>query len=149
MAWFTGTLGLRGPRGQTGATGATGATGPAGPGSVVDPQTINANSDTITLPASGWSILDKRLVTSSNRVMSSTPTIPDGAVDGQIIILTNISTANTIALQSDPSPPGDLNNSNMTLVAGTVTLGPKDSITLEWIASISLWVQWAATGNVI
>lgn len=111
-------------------------------------QTITNNADTIALPAgTTWTVGEIRLDTAANKTMSSTPTIPDG-VDGQIINVMNVGAANTIALQSDPNPPGNLNGSNVSLILGTVTLGPLDSATLQFIGSVGRWIQ-IGSANVI
>jgi hypothetical protein len=69
-------------------------------------------------------------------VMSSAPTIADG-YDGQELILINVDSADTIRLTDQ----GGLASSNLRLAAATIDLGPRDSIRLEYNASIGDWVQ--------
>lgn len=73
--------------------------------------------------------------------LTSTPTI-DNAVDGQILVLTNVG-ANVVTLQDETSLAG----TELKLSAATVALGLNDSITLLYVGENSNWVQVAFSNN--
>ncbi len=76
-------------------------------------------------------------------VSTAAPTVADG-VDGQILIIINVDTVDTITL----SDQGTLANSNLRLAVALTALGPRDSLILMYNASIGDWVQIGQT-NVI
>ena len=98
-------------------------------------QTITAVGNTI-LPVSREVDLDA----DNNYTLTSAPTIPDGE-DGQILILTNIDTTDTITIQDQ----GTLASSNLRLSATTIALGPRDSIELRYSSVVGDWVQIGQT----
>ncbi len=73
--------------------------------------------------------------------MTATPTIADG-IDGQMLTLLNVDSADTITLQDQ----GTLANSNLRLMAAVVAIGPRGSIQLMYSATIGDWVQ---SGNLV
>jgi hypothetical protein len=73
--------------------------------------------------------------------LTSTPTIADG-YEGQVITIVNEDGVDTIFLQDQ----GSLANSNLRLTGTSITLGPRDSVTLRFSDTIGDWVQ---IGNVV
>lgn len=71
-----------------------------------------------------------------NVTMTAAPTIANG-VDGQMLTILNVDTADTITLQDQ----GTLASSNLRLAAATVALAPRQSIQLMYSATVGDWVQ--------
>ena len=101
------------------------------------PQAITAATNTIA--SNGY----MRLTANASYTMTSTPTIANG-LDGEIVILVNADTVDTITLQDQ----GTLAGSNLRLGAATRALGPRDSIILIYDAVVGDWVELAYS-NVI
>jgi len=78
-----------------------------------------------------------------NVTLTSTPTIADGQ-DGQILVVLNVDTADTITLQDQ----GTLASSNLRLVGTGVALAPRESVMLVYSSTVGDWVQVSASGNV-
>ena len=72
--------------------------------------------------------------------LTSTPTLPDGSANGQMVSFLNVGAQN-IVIQDQ----GTLAGSNLRLSANTITLGPRDSIELFWSTGIGDWVQHSQT----
>lgn len=85
-----------------------------------------------------------RISADASYTLTSTPTIANGAISGQIVIIYNIDTVDVITIQDQ----GTLPASNLRLGAATRALGPRDNITLMWSADIGDWIEIAFT-NVI
>jgi hypothetical protein len=90
---------------------------------------ILANAETVQIKAAGGSV-----------TLTSTPTIATG-YEGQIVTIVNVDAANSVTLQDQ----GTLANSNLRLSANTITLGPRDSIQMQYFTAIGDWIQ---TGQV-
>jgi len=83
-------------------------------------------------------------ITCSGAVTSTAaPFIADG-VDGQMLTIVNVDTADAFTI----SDQGTLAGSNLRLSAATIVLGPRDSITLMYSSDIGDWIQIGQT-NVI
>ncbi len=82
-----------------------------------------------------------QLNSTGNVTMTAAPTIADG-IDGQMLTLLNVDSADTITLQDQ----GTLANSNLRLMAAAVAIGPRGSIQLVYSATIGDWVQ---SGNLV
>lgn len=67
---------------------------------------------------------------------TTTPILPDGAVDGQEIRLINVG-ANSITLTDQDTMAA----SNLHLTGATVVLAAKQSITLKFVSSLGDWIQ--------
>ena len=76
--------------------------------------------------------------------MTAVPTIADG-VDGQLLTILNVDSADTIILQDQ----GTLGSSNLRLTGTTVGIGPRDSIQLMYSSTIGDWVQIGALVSVL
>lgn len=99
-------------------------------------QTIAAVSDTI-----GSAATYLRLDATSNFVLTSTPTIAPGKIDGQLLILESVSAANNITLQDITTIAG----STVRNQGGTgKALTPRDTIAYIWNATASEWRQTIA-----
>lgn len=68
--------------------------------------------------------------------LTSAPTIADG-VQGQIVDITNVDTADTVTIQDQ----GTLAGSNLRLGATTRALAPRDSIRLKYDTTVGDWVE--------
>jgi hypothetical protein len=77
-----------------------------------------------------------QLTANNSYTLTAAPTIADGQ-DGQILIIVNVDTVDTITLQDQ----GTLAGSNLRLAANTIPLGPCDSIILLYSATVGDWVQ--------
>lgn len=78
----------------------------------------------------------------STLTLTSTPTIPAGA-DGQFLVLTNTSTANTLTVQDEASLAG----SGLHLGGGSAAIGPRQSLHLVFNATLNGWVRVGAAGG--
>ncbi len=78
-----------------------------------------------------------------NVTSTAAPTIANG-LDGQILVIVNVDTTDTITL----SDQGTLAGSNLRLSTATIALGPRDSLTLTYNATIGDWIE-IARSNVI
>lgn len=76
-----------------------------------------------------------------NVTMTAAPTIANG-VDGQMLTIINVDTADTITLQDQ----GTLASSNLRLTAATVALAPRQSVQLMYSTTVGDWVQ---TSNLV
>jgi hypothetical protein len=76
-----------------------------------------------------------------NVTMTAAPTIADG-VDGQMLTILNVDTADSVTLQDQ----GTLGSSNLRLTGATVALGPRDSVQLMYSTTVGDWVQ---LGNLV
>jgi len=104
-------------------------------------QILTAAGDTIN--AAGHSLIFLTS-TGGSLTMTSAPTVSDGVI-GQVLILVNIDSTDTITLQDQ----GTLANSNLRLSTTTFAMGPRDSITFVWAAlSYFDWVE-IARSNVL
>lgn len=74
---------------------------------------------------------------------TAAPTIANGQ-DGQKLIIINVDSADAITL----SDQGTLANSNLRLSTATYAMGPRDSLTLVYSASVGDWIEVGRT-NVI
>lgn len=96
-------------------------------------------SNTQTL-AAGTAILANaeflKIQSTGNVTLTATPTIANG-IDGQMLTILNVDSADTITLQDQ----GTLALSNLRLTAATVALGPRQSIQLMYSLLIGDWVQ--------
>jgi hypothetical protein len=95
-------------------------------------QVIDAAGDTILALADVTLISN---ATGGSITLTSAPTIADG-FNGQKIILTNVGSQDVV-LQDQ----GTLASSNLRLVGASVTLSPRDSITLVYNTTNADWVQ--------
>lgn len=77
-----------------------------------------------------------------NVLLTSTPTIANGQ-DGQILVIINVDTVDTITLQDETNLAG----TNLRLSAATIGLGPRDTITLTYNSSLGDWIQIAQVNN--
>lgn len=93
-------------------------------------QTIAAASGTITADANVVQVSPSSALT-----LTSTPTISNGR-DGQQMVVLNVGT-NNLTLQDQ----GTLASSNLRLTATTITLAPRQSVTLMYSSTIGDWVQ--------
>lgn len=75
--------------------------------------------------------------------LTSAPTIADG-LDGQSISIMNVG-ADNVVIQDQ----GTLAASNLRLTGNTVTLGPRDSLTLRYDSTVGDWVQTTNLVNVL
>lgn len=76
--------------------------------------------------------------TGASLTLTSTPTITAGVADGQLLLLVNVDTADNIVIQDETALAG----SDLRLPgAASLTLGPRDSVLLEWHSAVSEW--WA------
>lgn len=77
----------------------------------------------------------------SSYALNSATAIADGKADGDILILENISAANTVTIP----------NAANTKLSGAIALGPSDTLTLIWksdtVAANSNWVQLSFSAN--
>jgi len=102
------------------------------------PQVISAAGDTITSNAS------KHVSPDAAYVMTSTPTIPNGTWDGEVMRLRNIAAFN-LTLQDEAILAG----SNMEFAGGlNVVLAQYECVDVEWQLAKNAWVQ-VATKQVI
>jgi hypothetical protein len=85
------------------------------------------------------------LNSSGNVTFTATPTIasPPSTMDGMWIILVNVDSTDSITLKDESVMTG----SNLELASGTVTLGPKQSITLMYNAGLDAWVETSRGGS--
>lgn len=90
-------------------------------------------SSASTLMISGYS--HYHISTTTDVVLASTPTIPDGDYDGHLLIITNTSTAATIDLQDESA----LTGSNIKINGASGTIKPGSAMTLLWDDSGSAW----------
>ncbi len=74
----------------------------------------------------------------NNYTLTAAPTVVDGTYDGQLCTLINVDTGADVVTVQDQ---GTLANSNLRLGAATRAIGPRDSLTLVWIASLGDWVE--------
>jgi parallel beta-helix repeat protein len=95
-------------------------------------QAIAAATDTITATAKIRLIANN---TAGSITLTSAPTIADG-FNGQTVILTNVG-AQDVVIQDQ----GTLASSNLRLTAATVTITPRDSVTLVYNTTNNDWVQ--------
>ena len=77
-----------------------------------------------------------QLTANASYVLTSTPTIADGA-DGQVLMIVNADTADSITLQDQ----GTLASSNLRLLRPAIVLKPRGTITLVYNATVGDWVQ--------
>lgn len=78
-----------------------------------------------------------QLTSDGSYTLTSTPTVPNGTFDGQILRIVNVDTVDTITIQDQ----GTLPSSNLRLGAATRALAPRDNITLMYSATIGDWVE--------
>ena len=64
------------------------------------------------------------------------PTVLPGKFDGQRLLLINVG-VNAVTLQDR----GTLAGSGIALTANTLTIGPRQSVSFTWSATLSLWIQ--------
>lgn len=76
-----------------------------------------------------------KFTTGSNLTLTSAPTIADAAAGNQCR-LTNVGSFNLVL-----SDQGTLANSNLRLTATTVTIAPRQTLELEYNATIGDWIQ--------
>lgn len=93
-------------------------------------QTLSAASSTISADANVVQVSPSSALT-----LTSTPTIGNGR-DGQQMVVLNVG-SNNVTLQDQ----GTLASSNLRLVATTITLAPRQSVTLLYSSTIGDWVQ--------
>lgn len=107
-------------------------------------QTVLTPSAAQNITAAGTAILANattvQLTADASYTLTSTPTVADGA-DGQILIIVNVDTVDTITLQDQ----GTLASSNLRLSANTIALGPRDSIILMYSSTVGDWVEISQT----
>jgi hypothetical protein len=84
------------------------------------------------------------LTANNSYTLTSAPTIADGQ-PGQRLRIINVDTADTITIQDQ----GTLASSNLRLMTTTVALSPRDSIDLEYNATVGDWVQTGPLCTVI
>ena len=92
-----------------------------------------------TLAASSAIVANANIVqinSAGNVTITAAPTIANG-VDGQLVTVVNVDTADTITLQDQ----GTLASSNLRLTATTVALAPRQSIQLMYSSTIGDWIQ--------
>ena len=77
-------------------------------------------------------------------VLTSTPTITPGAIDGQLCLVQGTHDTNTVQLQDD----GSLAGSKLRLGAANRTLGAGDSVLLSWDATLGMWCEISFTALV-
>ena len=84
-----------------------------------------------------------QIISTGNVTSTAAPTVADGQ-DGQLLIIINVDTADTITL----SDQGTLASSNLRLSAATIALAPRDNLILVYNSTIGDWVQ-VGVSNVI
>lgn len=77
-------------------------------------------------------------------VMTSTPTIALGTIDGQELLVQGTSDVNTVQLQDD----GSLAGSKLRLGAANRTLGAGDTIRFSWDSTLQFWLETSFTSLV-
>jgi len=80
---------------------------------------------------------------SGNVTSTAAPTVADGQ-DGQLLIIINVDTVDTITL----SDQGTLASSNLRLSTATYAMAPRGNLQLVYNSTIGDWVEIART-NVI
>lgn len=98
-------------------------------------QAITAATQAITATATN-TVTYKTLTANNNYTLTSAPTIADGQ-DGQILIITNEDTTDTITIQDQ----GTLASSNLRLGATTRALAPRNSIILIFNSTVGDWIE--------
>lgn len=108
-------------------------------------QAITAAATTITLP-SRVKHCTIYITSDASYSLSTTPTIPDGAFDGQKLYIMNVdSGADIITLHDEATGAGcNLLNAGSTDWA----LNPGDNITYQWSSALSAWVQIAGENTI-
>mgnify|MGYP001592307229 CR=1 FL=1 len=107
---------------------------------------VPGTAQTITAAATAITITSRTIVqinADASYTLTAAPTVADGT-DGQIIIIINVDTVDTITLQDQ----GTLASSNLRLSAATIALAPRDSIVLLYNTTVGDWVEIGQT-NVI
>ena len=77
-----------------------------------------------------------QLTANASYTLTSTPTIADGT-SGQVVTIVNVDTTDVITIQDQ----GTLGSSNLRLTTTTFAIGPRDSITLMYNATVGDWVE--------
>jgi hypothetical protein len=106
----------------------------------LQPSAVQNIANTAAQVTPNASIVRLNNTTGGALVLGNAPTILDGQVDGQILVLRNRSGAGgTLQFQGEGSLPG----SNLLLGAATRTLGAKGELVLEWDATEGSWCEVA------
>ena len=100
-------------------------------GHVAEAVTIT-NSTNNVVPIAGVVALN----VTADATLVTTPTIVAGRINGQTMLLLNVGTK-SVTLQDR----GTLASSGIALTASTLTIGPRQSVSFTWSATLSLWIQ--------